>query len=164
MRPRPGGAAEMTQAVPTPAAARAAELDAEVERHRGALPDGPVADDAPLTLPLPLDPTHYALLGLEEQADAAAVDAAVQRLALSGESTEAAQRLAAAVLSDPLRRPVYDAWLARERDWQRRATPATGMRGRLQTLWRHLRALLPILLTAAFGLGLLAWLLAGRSA
>ncbi len=89
-----------------------------------------------------LTPTHYARLGLAEDADAAAIEEAWQRLrpppSLSAEVDEvraslkamawpqpglaespairARQReLAYAVLSDPARRTVYDRWLAEHR-------------------------------------------------
>lgn len=131
-----------------------ASVDAEVERHRGALPDGPVADDAPLTLPLPLEPTHYALLGLGEQADAATIAAAVRRLqAVAQPPSPSAndRRLAAEVLSDPLRKAVYDAWLARERQWLARIAPQDAS-GRLRRRWQRLAPLLPVALLAAVAL------------
>ncbi|MEY4750706.1 MAG: hypothetical protein RIQ60_2920 [Pseudomonadota bacterium] len=60
---------------------------------------------------VPLEPTHYLRLGLAEDASAAVV----ARIPPPGAQTSAELRLAHAVLSDPLRRGVYDAWLARER-------------------------------------------------
>jgi len=139
------------------------DVVAEVERHRGALPDGPVAEDAPLTLPVPLDPTHYAVLGLDEHADAVTIAQAVDHLALppAASAAVAAQpdprRLASAVLSDPLRRAVYDAWLERERRWLARVAPsrpANRLRRRLRLALRWLPLLIPLGLLAAA----LAWL------
>lgn len=131
---------------------RPASVDAEVERHRGALPDGPVADDAPLTLPLPLEPTHYALLGLGEQADTVTIAAALQRLQSAAHAASSAsagdRRLAAEVLSDPLRKAVYDAWLARERQWLARIAPQNTA-GRLRRRWQRLAPLLPVALLLA---------------
>lgn len=134
---------------------RSASVDAEVERHRGALPDGPVADDAPLTLPLPLEPTHYALLGLGEQADAAAIAAALRQLQQHSAAQVATpspsaddRRLAAEVLGDPLRKAVYDAWLARERQWLARIAPRDAA-GRLRRRWHRLAPLLPVALLLA---------------
>jgi len=129
---------------------RPASVDAEVERHRGALPDGPVANDAPLTLPLPLEPTHYALLGLGEEADATAIAAALQRLpSMAASSPQANDRqLAAEVLGDPLRKAVYDAWLARERQWLARVAPQDAA-GRLRRRWQRLAPLLPVALLLA---------------
>jgi hypothetical protein len=131
---------------------RAASVDAAVERHRGALPDGPVADDAPLTLPLPLEPTHYALLGLGEQADSAAIAAALQRLQSAALTpprlSSDERRLAAEVLGDPLRKAVYDAWLARERQWLARVAPQDTA-GRLRRRGQRLAPLLPVALLLA---------------
>lgn len=134
-------------------ARRGPDTDAAVERHRGALPDGPVAADAPMTLPVPLDPTHYALLGLAEDASESAIEAAALR-PLADPAQAAARQLALAVLRDPLRRPVYDAWLARERRWLERVAPrrATGR------LWRRLRQALPLLPLLALLAAALWWL------
>ncbi|MFM2348343.1 MAG: hypothetical protein RL654_3096 [Pseudomonadota bacterium] len=95
-----------------------------------------------LSADLPFEPTHYQRLGLAEDCTEAEIEIAwhrvsadlppprpdVQRLkppASSGvaaaEAARTAQRraddrrLAHAVLSDPARRAVYDAWLVRER-------------------------------------------------
>jgi hypothetical protein len=57
---------------------------------------------------LPLHPTHYERLGVAEHTDQVQLDQ-LPRPAL------AEQQLAWAVLSDPLRREVYDRYLARER-------------------------------------------------
>jgi hypothetical protein len=60
---------------------------------------------------LDIHPTHYETLDLAE-------DATAEQVAASpgpGSADDAARRLARAVLADPLRRAVYDAWLARER-------------------------------------------------
>jgi hypothetical protein len=129
-------------------------VDTEVDRRRGALPDGPVADDAPLTLPLPLDPTHYALLGLAEDADATAIAAALRQRPLDPPALAADRRLAAEVLTDPLRRAVYDAWLARERQWLARAAPQN-VAGRLKRRWQRLAPLIPLLLLVV---AVIAWL------
>lgn len=141
------------------------DVIAEVERHRGALPDGPVAADAPLSLPVPLEPTHYALLGLDEQAGPDAIDHAIAALraaepvasprpaVTSGES----RQLAAAVLGDPLRKAVYDAWLARERAWLNRVAPPDPA-GRLMRRLRLGLRWLPLLLIAVVVVGLLLWL------
>jgi hypothetical protein len=139
------------------------DVVAEVERHRGALPDGPVAEDAPLTLPVPLDPTHYAVLGLDEHADAVTIAQVVEHLALPPAASAAVaappdpRRLAAAVLGDPLRRAVYDAWLVRERRWLARVAPsrpADRLRRRLRLALRWLPVLIPVALLAVG----LAWL------
>ncbi len=146
------------------------DVVAEVERHRGALPDGPVAVDAPLTLPVPLDPTHYAVLGLDEQADAVTIAQAVGHVtapvavassvsvsASASASPSDPRRLAAAVLGDPLRRAVYDAWLERERRWLARVAPsrpADRLRRRLRQALRWLPVVVPLALLAAG----LAWL------
>ena len=66
-------------------------------------------------------------------------------------------RLASAVLSDPLRRAVYDAWLERERRWLARVAPsrpADRLRRRLRLALRWLPLLIPLGLLAAA----LAWL------
>ncbi|MFM2065712.1 MAG: hypothetical protein RLZZ584_621 [Pseudomonadota bacterium] len=60
---------------------------------------------------LDIHPTHYETLGLAEDATAGQVDATPP----TGPADTPARQLARAVLADPLRRPVYDAWLARER-------------------------------------------------
>lgn len=146
------------------------DVVAEVERHRGALPDGPVAVDAPLTLPVPLDPTHYAVLGLDEQADAVTIAQAVGHVTApvavaSSVSVSASasatppdpRQLAAAVLGDPLRRAVYDAWLERERRWLARVAPSRPvdrLRRRLRLALRWLPLLIPLALLVAA----LAWL------
>jgi len=129
-------------------ARRGPDTDAAVERHRGALPDGPVADDAPVNLAVPLDPTHYAALGLDEDADLQVIREAAQRPLppdVSGDPARAAaHRLAVAVLGDPLRKPVYDAWLARERRWLERVAPKRTT-GQLRRWLRQALPLLPLL-------------------
>lgn len=85
----------------------------------------------PVTV-LPLSPTHYDVLDLAESASAEAVRQAVTTLGSRAHSTPE-RRLASAVLSDPLRRAVYDAYLQRERtalaeqqrrlDWRKRLQP-----------------------------------------
>jgi hypothetical protein len=98
---------------------------------------------------VPLHPSHYERLGLAEDADAEQVEAATLRAAApadapaappcaipgTGTGTAAAVMrrtpgpgaderelaIARAVLSDPLRRAVYDAWLLRERQAARRS-------------------------------------------
>lgn len=93
---------------------------------------------------LPFEPTHYQRLRLSETCSAQDIDVAWHRVApslpppltarqrreaaITGERTDRMRaddrRLAYAVLSDPARRAVYDAWLARERaasrSWLRR--------------------------------------------
>jgi curved DNA-binding protein CbpA len=82
---------------------------------------------------LPIEPTHYQRLGLPEDCTATELQIAWLRIAptlpppltprerrdLPADRTEVRRaedrRLARAVLGDPARRAVYDAWLARER-------------------------------------------------
>ena len=82
---------------------------------------------------LPIEPTHYQRLGLSEDCTATELGIAwlrieptlprplsvVERRDLSADRVEERRaedrRLAHAVLADPARRAVYDAWLARER-------------------------------------------------
>lgn len=59
----------------------------------------------------PLDPTHYAVLGLAEDVTATELAALAGRPAPADE----AARLALAVLADGRRRQVYDRYLRRER-------------------------------------------------
>lgn len=99
---------------------------------------------APAPVPagvLPIEPTHYQRLGLPEDCTEAEIEIAWHRVAAgllpprppgerlkppaasAGTAEEARteqmrsddRRLARAVLGDPVRRAVYDAWLARER-------------------------------------------------
>jgi len=60
---------------------------------------------------LDIHPTHYQTLSLTEDATPEQLAA----LPMPGPADDAHRRLAHAVLSDQLRRAVYDAWLARER-------------------------------------------------
>lgn len=82
---------------------------------------------------LPIEPTHYQRLGLPEDCTATELQIAWLRIEptlpppltprerrdLPADRTEVRRaedrRLARAVLGDPARRAVYDAWLARER-------------------------------------------------
>ena len=82
---------------------------------------------------LPTEPTHYQRLGLPEDCTATELQIAwmrieptlpppltlLERRDLPADRTDARRaedrRLARAVLGDPARRAVYDAWLARER-------------------------------------------------
>ena len=86
---------------------------------------------------LPIEPTHYQRLGLPEDCTATELDIAWMRIEptlprplsvaerrdLSADRVEERRaedrRLAHAVLADPARRAVYDAWLAREREAQK---------------------------------------------
>lgn len=108
----------------------------------------PPAAQHPLTV-LPLHPTHYELLGLPENASPAAVAQAAAALDL-GASAE--RRLAAAVLSDPLRRGVYDRYLARER-----AVLAARQRPWLRRLWPTTLAARLLLVGTATGLLWAGW-------
>ncbi|MEO8300110.1 MAG: hypothetical protein ABI574_20145 [Burkholderiales bacterium] len=131
---------------------------------------GVPADNDPL-----LDPTHYALLGVPEDALADAIDRAWRSLcaerpalptAEAGQPSlvlpgvpdspalqAAARRLAYAVLSDPARRAVYDDWLAA----RRAALNATQQRARW---WRQplARAALAVLVLALAGVAVFWWL------
>jgi hypothetical protein len=82
---------------------------------------------------LPIEPTHYQRLGLSEDCTATELEIAWMRIeptlpppltlaqrrdlpadrGVLGRAED--RRLACAVLGDPARRAVYDAWLARER-------------------------------------------------
>ncbi|MDZ7858878.1 hypothetical protein [Sphaerotilus sp.] len=86
---------------------------------------------------LPIEPTHYQRLGLPEDCTLTELQIAwmriepilpppltlLQRRDLPEDRSETHRaedrRLAFAVLSDPARRTVYDAWLAREREAQK---------------------------------------------
>lgn len=105
---------------------------------------------------LPFEPTHYQRLGLAEDCTEAEIEIAWHRVsadllpplppaerlkpqaASAGAADEARsaqrraddRRLAHAVLSDPARRAVYDAWLARERAARPPQGWLTRLRGR----------------------------------
>jgi curved DNA-binding protein CbpA len=81
---------------------------------------------------LPLHPTHYDRLGLAEDASLDAVRQAVAALAAQA---PVERQLAAAVLSDPLRRAVYDRYLARERAVLAAQQRRLGWRRRLPPPW-----------------------------
>jgi hypothetical protein len=129
-----------------------------------------------------LTPTHYARLGLAENADAAAIEAAWLRLrppATRGAQSDPAgaslqavawpqpglteppqvrarqRAVAYAVLSVPARRAVYDHWLAEHRGRITRAPATPGWQGWLHSRRGHWQIGLGLaLLTAAA----LAWL------
>lgn len=95
--------------------------------------EGEVAGPPVPTGVLPIEPTHYQRLGLPEDCTATELGIAWMRIEptlprplsvaerrdLSADRVEERRaedrRLAHAVLGDPARRAVYDAWLARER-------------------------------------------------
>lgn len=110
----------------------------------------PAALLPPVTV-LPLHPTHYDVLGLPEQVSNEVVQQTVATLGSRAHSTPE-RRLASAVLSDPLRRTVYDAYLARER-------AALAEQQRRRAGWRrHLPAPAQRLGMGLLGIGVL-WLL-----
>ena len=100
--------------------------------RRGSAAGAPATPVVPTGV-LPIEPTHYQRLGLPEDCTATELQIAwmrieptlpppltpLQRRDLPEERSEAHRaedrRLACAVLVDPARRAVYDAWLARER-------------------------------------------------
>ncbi len=132
-----------------------------------------------------LMPTHYARLGVAEGASTAEIEAAWRRLrppgsdaaghtahrsqtlqalpwpqgaALESPAVRARQReLAHAVLADPVRRAVYDRWLAEHRSAITQAPASSGWTGWLHNAGVHKRLSLAVGLLAAAAL---VWLLA----
>ena len=104
--------------------------------RRGPAAGAPAAPVVPTGV-LPIEPTHYQRLGMPEDCTLTELQIAwmrieptlpppltpLQRRDLPEDRSEAHRaedrRLAFAVLSDPARRAVYDAWLAREREAQK---------------------------------------------
>ena len=97
---------------------------------------------------VPLHPTHYERLGLTEDTAPGHIAA----MLAPGPQSGAELRLAHAVLCDPLRRTVYDNWLARERA----AAAGQARRARVSRLAR--RALIGGVL-AIMGVLALGWAL-----
>lgn len=143
------------------------------------------AHDLDELLPFPvalLMPTHYARLGVSEQAGAAEIEAAWRRLRPPGSEAEGhtAQRsqtlqalpwpqgamlespavrarqreLAHAVLTDPIRRRVYDRWLATHRSAITEGPAQSGWQGWLHSARVHKRISIAVGLAA---LAALAW-------
>lgn len=138
------------------------DLDAEIDRHRAAVHPEPSGKDGLVDTSLPIDPSHYAVLGLPEGASAQDVARAITRLGLEGaavplarlqsDTLRAEQQLAAAVLSDAARRHVYDQWLQRERrlraQLQARVAAKAGRWSRWVRRWWIWLPLLALLLWA----------------
>ncbi len=94
-------------------------LGGRVNWHRVGMDAGAPWQDDPARWGPPLDPTHYARLGLDDAVMPGELSLALQQL----ESDTKARAhplppdvaLAVEVLSDPLRKNAYDAYLRRER-------------------------------------------------
>ncbi|MGY0196581.1 hypothetical protein ACWA7J_16060 [Leptothrix sp. BB-4] len=178
---RPPGA-PVRRPVPHPAASAPPEVDrvdVAVLAERGG------GDDALLPFPAALvTPTHYARLGVTETASAAEIAAAWQRLRPPGSDAEGHTALRAAtlnalpwpqgsaletpqvrarqrelahdVLSDPVRRAVYDRWLAEHRHTLTSAAGSSGWVAWMHSARVHKGVSIVVGLTA---IAVLAWLL-----
>lgn len=128
-------------------------LGGKVNWHRVGMDAGAPWQDDPARWGPPLDPTHYARLGLDEAVMPGELSLTLQQL----ESDTRARVhprppdvvLAIEVLSDPLRKNAYDAYLRRER---RRVQQQQASRQRKQMLMWGVAAALGLVLILAWAM------------